>query len=445
MWIAEREEEARMKMVRRIARILSLCSTLLGLLTLIRPRSGFLSLIVWFPKALAEACAPLLAGAGSLSAVMGLAARDRWAFSMGVAGAVIAGRHVVHVSAAHREFERAFGEGWERRIPVSLKERMLPARWSPRAKAPPVVPWGRDIQVGINYESGLPLLADIWCPPQGVMPTRLGVIYLHGSGWHYTDKDMHTRHFFRHLAGQGHLILDLAYTLAPRDGLRSMMSDVKQAIAWLKTHSAQYIIDPDRIVLIGASAGGHLALLAAYTADHPAFQLQDIEADTSVRAVVSYYGPTDLFTQQEYFESWFPPLLSRNSRRMRSLIRRVERAARHTRLLPDHGQLVEPRDLLPNVIGAGLQEAPGEYRFWSPITHAGKDCPPTLLLQGKHDFAVPVADVRRLHRALLAHGATSILVEFEDTEHAFDLLFPRWSPAAQAATYDVERFLALMM
>lgn len=434
-----------MKMARRIVRILSACSTLLGLLTLIRPRSGFLSLIVWFPKVLAEACSAFLAGIGTLGAVMGLALRDRRTFSVGAVGAVIAARYVIRVSSPHREFERAFGQGWEGRLPVSLKKHMLPARWSPRANDSPIVPWERDIQVGINCESGLPLLADIWHPPQGVSPSGLGVIYMHGSGWHYTDKDMHTRHFFRHLAGQGYLILDLAYTLAPRAHLRSMTGDVKQAIAWLKTYSAQYAIDPDRVILMGASAGGHLSLMAAYTANHPAFQPQHIKVDTSVRAVVSYYGPTDLFTQQKYFESRFPPLLSRDNRVMKSLIPYAEETAHCARLLPSYGQLVEPRDLLPRVIGRGLREAPEEYRFCSPISHVGEHCPPTLLLHGKHDFAVPISDVRRLHRELLKHGATSILVEYENTEHAFDLLFPRWSPAAQAATYDVERFLALMI
>jgi len=42
-------------------------------------------------------------------------------------------------------------------------------------------------------------------------------------------------------------------------------------------------------------------------------------------------------------------------------------------------------------------------------------------------------------------GTTSVYVEFLNTEHGFDLFFPRWSPAAQAATYDTERFLALMV
>jgi acetyl esterase/lipase len=68
-----------------------------------------------------------------------------------------------------------------------------------------------------------------------------------------------------------------------------------------------------------------------------------------------------------------------------------------------------------------------------------------LLLQGAHDMGGMAPDVRRLHRALRQAGATSVYVEFPNTEHGFDLFFPKWSPAAQAATYDTERFLALMV
>lgn len=53
--------------------------------------------------------------------------------------------------------------------------------------------------------------------------------------------------------------------------------------------------------------------------------------------------------------------------------------------------------------------------------------------------------MRRLHHALCEAGVTAVYVEFPDTDHGFDLVWPRLSPAAQAATHDAERFLALMM
>ena len=92
-----------------------------------------------------------------------------------------------------------------------------------------------------------------------------------------------------------------------------------------------------------------------------------------------------------------------------------------------------------------MKKRPGTRHLGSPINHAGPHCPPTLLLQGAHDVFGMVADGRRLHRALRQTGVASVYVEFPDTDHAFDLILPKWSPAAQAATYDTERFLALMV
>jgi acetyl esterase/lipase len=101
--------------------------------------------------------------------------------------------------------------------------------------------------------------------------------------------------------------------------------------------------------------------------------------------------------------------------------------------------------MLTDLLGGTPEEVPHLYDLGSPIRHAGPDCPPTLLIQGGHDAGGFVPDARRLHQALRDAGVTSVLLEIPNTSHGFDLFFPRLSPAAQAATYDVERFLALMV
>jgi acetyl esterase/lipase len=70
-------------------------------------------------------------------------------------------------------------------------------------------------------------------------------------------------------------------------------------------------------------------------------------------------------------------------------------------------------------------------------------CPPTLMFQGTHDAVVPLDAARKLAHALDAAGVPVVYVEFPWTEHAFDLMYPPLAnPAARAALYDVERFLA---
>jgi acetyl esterase/lipase len=430
--------------MRKFIRFISFFSAFLSALTIFRPRSGTLRVLLWIPKSLAEAITPFTSLLGAFGSVGGLVFKDVFAALGGFLGFVVSLRHVVRVTAPHKKFDRVFGEGWEALIPAIPRERMLKARWSPKLPVPPRVPWERDVTIGTNVDCGEPIWADIWKPLEGVAPTGLGVIYLHGSGWHFCDKDLRTRRFFSHLAGQGHVIMDVAYTLAPKTHLRGMVSDVKQAIAWFKAHHDKYGIDPERIVLMGGSAGGHLAMLSAYTPNDPAFQPEDMKVDTSVRAVISFYGPADLIHQHDYLRSSFKKFPDGSTRAGRVLVSVWERWGKRSRFVPSYGGFVEPRNILPNVVGGTPEEKLEEFRLGSPLYHIGKHCPPTLLLQGTHDFAGIYPDACRFHRALQEAGVPAILVEFPNTEHAFDILFPSRSPSTQAAIYDVERFLYLV-
>ena len=419
--------------MKKISRCLSLLSTL-SALTLVHPKKGWTPLALWLPKLLAGTCSPFLGIAGGLAGLLGLAAKDWKGAATGLLGAALAARHVARVTAPHDGFRNAFGPDWEASLPSGLP--VCARRYTLLPPCPRRVPWQRDVIFGTHRETGEPLLCDLWQPPDDVPPTGLGIIYLHGSGWHYLDKDAGTRPFFRRLAEQGHLIMDVAYTLAPKADMRAMLADVKRAIAWLKTEGSEHAVNPERIVLMGGSAGAHLALLAAYAPEHGELKPADVEMDTGVRAVVSYYGPCDLLAQHRRIEEHMGDL---------GLARCREFLGRLGALAPDDaGKTLALTDLVANALGASPEEAPALYRLFSPASHVGPHCPPTLLLQGGHDLCLMLPDVRRLHQALCDAGVPSVYVEFPETEHAFDLLFP-CSPAAQAATCDTERFLALMV
>ena len=96
-------------------------------------------------------------------------------------------------------------------------------------------------------------------------------------------------------------------------------------------------------------------------------------------------------------------------------------------------------------MGGTPEEIPHLYELGSPKNHVSPECPPTLLIQGEHDFAGMAPDVANLHHSLRRAGVESVFVLLPYTEHCFDLILPKWSPATQAATYDVERFLGLMV
>jgi acetyl esterase/lipase len=286
--------------------------------------------------------------------------------------------------------------------------------------------------------------------------TGVGLLYLHGGLWQAFDKDFLTQSLFRRLAGQGHLVLDLAYSLTPAANMNRILGDVKQAIVWLKTHARQLRIDPDRIVVMGASGAGQLALLAAYAPQHPAFQAINPHADMKVRGVISMFGVTDLSTFFQEYGQWVRTQPQTSDQITDNLLPRVydntwlDRFMTRARVYPAyrHSNLPGGALLLVQLLGGTLQEIPDVYRLASPLAHVGPHCPPTLQIYAGNDFVIDASHGRRLHRALRAAGVPAVYVEFPDTVHAFDQYFGvsrRIAPAAQAATYDIERFLGLLM
>jgi acetyl esterase/lipase len=275
------------------------------------------------------------------------------------------------------------------------------------------------------------LLCDIWQPPENVARSGLAFIYLHGGCWYLFDKDFGTRSFFRHLADQGHVIMDVAYRLCPEVDIYEMLGDVKRAIAWMKANAARYQVNPERIVLSGGSAGGHLGLLAAYTPAVSALNPPDLQGrDLSVRAVVSYYGPTDLRACYEHLEQ-----------------QRIIGMPRVEIGLPASGEIktnFADAGRLDILLGGHLHEIPEIYELASPVTHIKPSSPPTLLIQGAPDIIAPITATIELHRKLTECGVPAINIVYPLTNHAFDLL-PEVSPPGQAALYDTERFLALMV
>ena len=438
--------------MKKLSRFLTFLSAFFGIWTLVRSPRGRLGGAVWIPKLWAGAWAPFLAMAGALGALISLVRGDGTGTLAGLFGAWAGVRHTSRVTRRTEDpFERAFGPDWQQRIP--------PERWTRLSRPYQLIqpaqrfgPFERDLNIGTVS----PLYADLWRPPSDVPPTRLGVIFLHGSFWQAVDKDFLTRPLFQRLVNQGHTVLDVAYPLAPAANLYQMIADVKRSIAWMKSNAARLDLDPERVVLMGSSGGAHLALLAAYTPNFPAFQPKRLKADTSVRGVISLFGIADMLSFfHEYGESnpRQPETSTQITDDMRpSLHDRtwLDRFMTRSRAFPAlrYSNMPGGAALLVDLLGGTANEIPEVYRLFSPLTHVGAHCPPTLIVTGDDDFAVSASQSRRLYRALQSVNVPSVYVEFPDTVHGFDQYFGvsrRVAPAAQMVTNDIEQFLALMV
>jgi acetyl esterase/lipase len=406
------------------------------------------------PKVLAGSLAPFSAVAGAVGAACGLSALWLQRGSSpeattrpgldtplvvlaGLAGAVMSIIYTQQVLAARGDFAAAFGADWQEHIPSQLKGHMLARRWTWKLSATPGVHVERDVVFATVPETDRKLLADVWSPPDGVVPSGLGFIYLHGGGYTAFDKGGPTEPWFRRFAAQGHVVMDVAYRLIPETNLPGMQGDVKRAVAWLKRNADRYGINPDHIVLGGGSGGSHLALLAAYAPDHPLFTPEDVHGvDLSVRGVVGYYLAGDYRPETK-------AAVNRTSleRSVAGLLTNLLASWSESEIAVDDTGDWDPQLLL----GGRPDEWPELYRQISPIVHVGPDTPPTLQFVGEHDVYLAGRSAElALHRKLQEAGVPSVYVEYPRTDHMFDMFLPEFSPAAQAAMYDVDRFLALM-
>ncbi len=192
-------------------------------------------------------------------------------------------------------------------------------------------------------------------------------------------------------AAAGYVCVSVNYRLGAASWPTDLY-DCKNAVRFLRSHAAQYHVDPERIAVFGGSAGGHLALMVGFTAGEaglePAAPYPGVSS--AVSCVGDFYGPTDFLT-------W----------------RKTDAA----------GAAVGPDDHAGDakVFAAGR---PADARLWravSPISHLTPAAPPVLIAQGFADPTVDRGQSAELDEALTAHGVAHEYVLLEHVGHAFDL------------------------
>lgn len=433
-----------------LATVLGCLVALMSILLFLRLR--WLAPVMWFLKLFASTLSPLLAFIGVLSTMVGLTTGSVFISLIGIYDVLIFSIHIYRITRppdSSGSFEQAFGSHWEDRINPEQKNHFLPSRTIFRLPAVPDPRMEQNISFATIPGTNRQLLCDLWQPPANVTPSGLAFIYLHGSAFYLLDKDYGTRPFFSYLAVQGHVIMDVAYRLSPETDFMGMVNDVKRAIVWMKDNAGTYGVNPNRIVVGGGSAGAHLALLTAYTANKPQFTPKELEGkDISVCAVISLYGTNDLeavyyHTNQHLTTRSTPgrPKKSVPTKMPGWIIKRMGKD--YHRLGMDKG--FENAGALAPLLGGHPDECPETYALFSPVTHVHSYCPPTLLIHGADDIMAPIKSTRFLRTRLVEEKVPTVMHILPQTDHGFDLILPKISPSTHNAYYDVERFLVALM
>lgn len=437
--------------------IIQILAAVLGCLAALMSIPLFLRLrwpapVLWGLKLFASALSTLLALTGVLCILVGLTTGSVFISLIGIYDLLIFFIHIFRVTRSpdfSSGFEQAFSLHWENRINPEQKDHFLPKRTILSLPAVPDPCMEQNIAFSTIPSTDRNLLCDVWQPPSTISPSGLAFIYLHGSAFYLLDKDCGTRPFFSYLAAQGHVIMDVAYRLSPETDMMGMVNDVKRAIVWMKENAGNYGVNPNRIIVGGGSAGGHLALLAAYTANNPQFTPKELEGKgISACAVISLYGTNDLeavyyHTNQHLTTRSIPgrPKKVVPAKMPGWIIKRMGKE--YYRLGFDKG--FENAGALAPLLGGHPDECPETYALFSPVTHVHPGCPPTLLIHGEDDIMAPVKSTRFLHARLVEEKVQTVMHILPQTDHAFDLIMPKISLSAHNAFYDVERFIALMV
>ncbi len=288
-----------------------------------------------------------------------------------------------HATARYAEFNSA-GPGaspatrpdWIKQLTRAEAEKVTVANvlggtdgWNPVAIQN--VPFGAN-RLNLKYgeAGGEELLLDAHVPDgEGKFPVA---IIVHGGGGCHGDKEADLAPVLAPVA-TNFTWFTINYRLAPTNRWPACFDDVQTAIRWVKQHAAEFKGDPDRIALLGYSAGGQLAALAAMSA----------KKDTPVQAVVGFAPPTDLVADAQRrggLDKWSS---------MTNLLGRDRLDDRTLKLL---GKI-------------------------SPINHVRPGLPPFLLIQGDTDKTVAYDLTLAFQAKLRAAGVPCDLITLTNAQH----------------------------
>ena len=238
-----------------------------------------------------------------------------------------------------------------------------------------------DTDVPFTNPAGGPVAMDVYYPTAAdtAAPT---VVYIHGGGWVKGDKSKGMgAKLIPDLTERGYIVVALNYRLAPEHKYPAQIEDVSCGIRYLKANAATYGIDPERMGVLGNSAGGHLASLIA-TADDDAGIASSCgydEVSPRVQAVVDFFGPVDLTVQF--------------SGANRGVLERV------------WGVTDRNSDIITQA---------------SPVNHVSSDDPPFLIIHGDADDLVPLSQSEALHERLQGVGVSSTLLVVRNAAHGLN-------------------------
>lgn len=221
------------------------------------------------------------------------------------------------------------------------------------------------------------------------------VVVVHGGGWDHGERTEFAQ-MSHWLARKGYAVAAIDYRLAPKATWPAPKEDVVAAVSYLRTHAGELQIDPERLVLLGRSAGGQIAEAACVLGDLP-----------GVVGCIALYAPADMKFAFEYAKK---------------------------------SDILNSDKLLRQYLGGTPTDMAESYTTASPYGMVNEKTPPTLLIHGTSDELVWVLQSQRYAEQLKLKGVKHVFLKLPWATHAFDYSFH--GPGGQISRWAIERFLA---
>jgi acetyl esterase/lipase len=215
---------------------------------------------------------------------------------------------------------------------------------------------------------GKPLALDLYIPVGSHKPPL--VVYVHGGAWTTGSKAQYPAFLVEH----GFAVASLDFRSSTEARFPANVHDIKAGIRFLRAKASEFGYRADRIAIVGASSGGHLAALVGVTNGDKELEGTEgdyLEESSAVQAVVSYFGASNLTT-----------ILSQST--------------------PAGLEVREPA--LQRLLGASPNVVPELTRLASPVFHVNAHSPPLFLLHGDQDTQMPVNQALELQSVYESAG-----------------------------------------
>jgi acetyl esterase/lipase len=257
----------------------------------------------------------------------------------------------------------------------------------------------KDVIYGRKY--GLAMTMDVFTPRE---PNGLGLIFVVSGGW-FSDTKHINPGFAAPFLGRGYTVFEVVHGSQPKFTITEIIDDMHRSIRFIKHNAKRFNIDPERLGIYGASAGGHLSLMMGHAGrdGNPKAEDPIDRLNSRVACVACFFPPTDFLN----FGKEGNELIDRALKPPFTAAVDFHEYSRKTALFEPVKDPKKLREIMREI---------------SPITHVGKSSAPTLLIHGDKDELVPVQQSEVMAAKLKEAGIPVELIVRKDAKHGWATL-----------------------